>query len=37
MWRIEKIKKELDNVILIKKFKNLKAGTKGAIVLKYGD
>ena len=28
---------ELDNVILIKDFKNLKAGTKGAIVLKYNE
>ena len=28
---------ELDNVILIKDFKDLKTGTKGAIVLKYNE
>lgn len=28
---------ELDNVILIKDFKDLKIGTKGAIVLKYNE
>ncbi|MDY0101008.1 MAG: DUF4926 domain-containing protein [Acholeplasmataceae bacterium] len=29
--------KELDTVILIKKFKNLKKGTIGCIVLKYDE
>ncbi len=28
---------ELDNVVLIKDFKDLKKGTLGAIVLKYDD
>ena len=31
------IMEELDGVILLKDFKNLKAGIKGTIVLKYND